>query len=289
MVVLPCPDPGAATTNRGTSGTRAPSPGRPCRGSRCSHSPVAPPRPRPRPPPPASTANPCISACIRARFPANPCISAPIRAGLGRNPAHKCRSAVGDGGSERAGARAVALRNVNAADLLDVVGIGADGWRGLPEDARAAIRDAEVLLGSTRQLALLPADVPGRRVAWPSPLLPALQPLLDEHAGRRVCVLASGDPMFHGIGATLARVVGAGRLRVHTHPSSASLACARLGWPAQDVVVVNLLSQQPDVLAAQLFPGRRVLVLIPSASAVLDVCKVLRHNGFAPSTVVVLC
>jgi len=95
--------------------------------------------------------------------------------------------------------------------------------------------------------------------------------------------------MFHGIGATLARVVGAERLRVHPHPSSASLACARLGWPAQDVVVVNLLSQQPDVLAAQLFPGRRVLVLIPSASAVLDVCKVLRHNGFAPSTVVVLC
>ncbi|HKG51815.1 MAG TPA: precorrin-6y C5,15-methyltransferase (decarboxylating) subunit CbiE, partial [Actinomycetales bacterium] len=124
---------------------------------------------------------------------------------------------------------------MNAADLLDVVGIGADGWRGLGDDARAALRDAEVLLGSTRQLALLPPDLPGRRVAWPSPLLPALQPLLEEHADRRVCVLASGDPMLHGIGATLARLVGAERLRVHVHPSSVSLACARLGWPAQDV------------------------------------------------------
>ena len=50
-------------------------------------------------------------------------------------------------------------------------------------------------------------------------------------AGRRVCVLASGDPMFHGIGATLARVLGPERLRVLPHPSSVSLACARLGWP----------------------------------------------------------
>ena len=32
-------------------------------------------------------------------------------------------------------------------------------------------------------------------------------------ADRRVCVLASGDPMFHGIGATLARVLGPDRLR----------------------------------------------------------------------------
>jgi len=182
----------------------------------------------------------------------------------------------------------VALAHVNAADLLDVVGIGADGWRGLPEDARAAVRDAEVLLGSTRQLALLPAGVPGRRVAWPSPLLPALQPLLEEHAGRRVCVLASGDPMFHGIGATLARVVGAERMRVHAHPSSVSLACARLGWPAQDVVVVNLLSQQADVLAAHVASGRRLLALVPSSTAVTDVCEVLRANGFGPSTVVVL-
>ena len=180
------------------------------------------------------------------------------------------------------------MAHVTAADLLDVVGIGADGWRGLADDARRAVRDAEVLLGSTRQLALLPADVPGRRVAWPSPLLPALQPLLTQHAGRRVCVLASGDPMLHGIGATLARLLGPDRLRVHPYPSSVSLACARLGWPEQDAVVVNLLSQPADVLAAQLAPGRRALVLVPVGAAVPDVCEVLRRNGFGPSTVVVL-
>jgi precorrin-6Y C5,15-methyltransferase (decarboxylating) len=180
------------------------------------------------------------------------------------------------------------LAHVTAADLIDVVGIGADGWRGLGDDARAAVRDADVLLGSVRQLALLPPDVAGSRVAWPSPLVPALPYLLQEHAGRKVCVLASGDPMLHGIGATLARLVGAHRLRVLPHPSSTSLACARLGWALQDVVVVSLLSQPADVLAVQLAPRRRLVVLVPAAATVAEVCEVLRRNGFGPSAVIVL-
>jgi len=180
------------------------------------------------------------------------------------------------------------LRHVSAADLLDVVGIGADGWRGLGDDARTALRDAEVVLGSTRQLALLPPEVAGLRISWPSPLMPALRPLLDEQAGRAVCVLASGDPMLHGIGATLATLLGPERLRVYPHASSASLACARLGWPLQDIGVVSLLSQPVDVLAALLAPGRRLLVLVPDTGAVSDVCNLLCGNGFAPSTVVVL-
>ena len=52
-------------------------------------------------------------------------------------------------------------------------------------------------------------------------------------------VLASGDPMFYGIGSTLARVLGAARLIVLPHPSSVSVAAARLGWPLDDVAVVT--------------------------------------------------
>src|SRR4051794_4387776 len=85
---------------------------------------------------------------------------------------------------------------------LTVVGIGADGWPGLSGTAAAALATAEVIFGSPRQLDLLPAEVGAERVPWPSPLVPALPGLLDAHRDRRVAVLASGDPMFHGIGAT---------------------------------------------------------------------------------------
>ncbi|HKS43583.1 MAG TPA: precorrin-6Y C5,15-methyltransferase (decarboxylating) subunit CbiT [Amycolatopsis sp.] len=82
-----------------------------------------------------------------------------------------------------------------------VVGIGADGWAGLGEPARAEITACDVLFGGPRQLDLVPVDV--EKVPWPSPLLPALDELFATHAGKRICVLASGDPLLSGIGTTL--------------------------------------------------------------------------------------
>ncbi|MEV6494559.1 precorrin-6y C5,15-methyltransferase (decarboxylating) subunit CbiE [Actinoplanes sp. NPDC051633] len=161
-------------------------------------------------------------------------------------------------------------------DLLTVVGIGAGGWADLPGTHAEALIASEVVLGSRRQLDLLPPSVAASRVAWPSPLLPALPGLLSAHEGRRVCVLASGDPMFHGIGATLARLVGPDRLRVLTHPSSVSLAAARMGWALQDVEVVSVVSAPVTAVHAALNPGRRVLVLgaTPPSLPRLDGCRV---------------
>ena len=93
-------------------------------------------------------------------------------------------------------------------DLVTVVGIGAGGWSDLSGTGRSTVEAADVLFGSDRQLALVPASVVAERVPWPTPLLPALPGLLAAHRGRRICVLASGDPMFHGIGATLVRLLG---------------------------------------------------------------------------------
>ncbi|NUT92960.1 MAG: precorrin-6y C5,15-methyltransferase (decarboxylating) subunit CbiE [Saccharothrix sp.] len=143
--------------------------------------------------------------------------------------------------------------------MLTVVGIGADGWDGLSPAARAEIASAEVVMGSARQLDLVPGSF--ERVTWPSPLVPALPGLLDAHAGRRICVLASGDPMFHGIGTTLVRLLGATEVRVLPHPSSVSLACARLGWALDDVDVVSLVGKPASLVVPFLHPGRRVLVL----------------------------
>jgi precorrin-6Y C5,15-methyltransferase (decarboxylating) len=91
-----------------------------------------------------------------------------------------------------------------------VVGIGADGWAGLSPSAREAVADAEVLLGSSRQLDLV-GPQKAERVEWPSPMLSALPGLFARFAGRRMCALASGDPMHFGLGSTLCRVLGPDR------------------------------------------------------------------------------
>jgi len=93
---------------------------------------------------------------------------------------------------------------------VTVVGIGADGWAGLPDGSRTPLLDAQVLIGASHQLDLLPPECRGERITWPSPLRPAVPGLLAAHAGRRIAVLASGDPMFYGIGRAVPFLAGAG-------------------------------------------------------------------------------
>ncbi|MFD7295964.1 precorrin-6y C5,15-methyltransferase (decarboxylating) subunit CbiE [Streptomyces sp. NPDC059897] len=175
-----------------------------------------------------------------------------------------------------------------AIPAVTVVGIGADGWPGLPEASREALRAADAVVGGPRQLDLLPPQCPGERVPWPSPLRPAVPGLLARHAGRRVAVLASGDPMFYGIGRTLVETVGADALHVLPHPSSVSYACARLGWPVEETEVVTLVGRPADRLAAALHHGRRAVVLSAGADTPAEVAKLLTDRGFGPSRLTVL-
>jgi precorrin-6Y C5,15-methyltransferase (decarboxylating) len=175
-----------------------------------------------------------------------------------------------------------------SSQIVTVAGIGADGWPGLSPLARDAIGQAEVIIGGARHLALLPAAVSGRRVPLPSPLLPVLPELIAAHADAGLVVLASGDPMFYGIGTTLARLLGPQRLRVLPHPSSVSLAAARLGWPLNDVDVVSLVGRPRELLHPLLQPGRRVLALTAQETAAADIRALLGARGFGASPVTVL-
>lgn len=169
---------------------------------------------------------------------------------------------------------------------LTVVGIGADGWDGLGAAARAAVSDAALLVGSTRQLALVPAG-PAERRPWPSPMDGLLDELAAGSAGP-ACILASGDPMLHGIGSTLARIVGPDRLTVYPHPSAFSLACARLAWPAAETALVSAVGRPASVVARLLQPGRRLVVYTTGATGAAEVADVVRGGGFGPSRFVVL-
>lgn len=169
---------------------------------------------------------------------------------------------------------------------LVVVGIGADGWTGLGETARAALLAADTVIGSPRQLSLLPPSGAVRR-QWPSPIDPLVDELVAGIDGA-VCVLASGDPMLHGIGATLARRLPPGRLVVHPHVSAFALACARLGWPAAEVELVSSVARRPEIVARLLQPGRRLVVYTSGSTGAGDVANVLCDRGFGPSRFVVL-
>ncbi len=79
--------------------------------------------------------------------------------------------------------------------------------------------------------------------------------------GRNVCVLASGDPFFYGVGSVLANHVAPDETLVVPAPSSFSLAAARLGWALPDIALVSLHGRALDRIRPHLHPGARVLAL----------------------------
>jgi len=166
------------------------------------------------------------------------------------------------------------------APWLTVVGIGEDGFNGLGKQARRALLGASQIFGSPRQLALLPRCVVGERLLWPTPF--SLAPVLAQR-GEPVCVLASGDPMFFGVGASLARQVPASEMRVLSMPSSCALAAARLGWPLQDVQVVSVVARPLAALNAHLHSGARLFVLSNDGDSPAAIAAQLCERGFGPS------
>jgi len=170
--------------------------------------------------------------------------------------------------------------------VITVVGIGADGWAGLGETGRAALRGAPRLVGSARQLELLPPEVTALRRAWPSPMDALVEELaVDEEDA---CVLASGDPLLHGIGATLVRRAGAEHVRILPHLSAFVLACARLRWPAADVELVSAVARAPEVIVPALQHGRRIVAYVTGADGAASVARVLCERGLGASRLVVL-
>ncbi|MCS3415507.1 precorrin-6Y C5,15-methyltransferase (decarboxylating) [Pseudomonas sp. BIGb0450] len=163
---------------------------------------------------------------------------------------------------------------------LTVVGIGEDGFKGLGRNARHALLRASRIVGGQRQLDLLPVCIRGERQLWPSPF--SLEPVLARR-GEAVCVLASGDPMFYGVGASLARQLPADELLILPAPSSVSLAAARLGWPLQDVVTLSVVARPLAALNAHLATGVRLLVLSNDGQSPAAVAAQLAERGFGAS------
>src|SRR3954471_18900004 len=194
----------------------------------------------------------------------------------------------GGGAAEGPGGGGVGGGAAGVTKRLVVVGIGADGWDGLSPAARRAIESADVLRGSARQLALVPAEVSAERMPWPSPMGPELAALARAHPGRRVVVLASGDPMLSGVGTSLVRLHGPGVVEVVPHPSSVSLACARVGWAVEETTVVSVVGRPVELLVPHVTPGRRLLVLGSGTFTPAEVAKLLAGEGYGASRLTAL-
>ena len=169
---------------------------------------------------------------------------------------------------------------------LAVVGIGEDGLPGLTPAGRALVETAEVLVGGKRHLNMV-AQCAADRLLWQRPLDRTIDQIA-EHRGRDVTVLASGDPLWYGIGAILVRRFSRDEMTIVPQPSAFSLAAARLGWPVADCATVTLHGRPLDTVRLHLAPGRRILALSEDGDTPRGVAQLLTGCGWGPSRLVVL-
>ena len=164
---------------------------------------------------------------------------------------------------------------------LAILGINEDGV--LPPAAAQRVAAASLVVGGARHLALAAPLIRGDSLAWPSPLAAAIPAILARRPDP-VVVLASGDPLWFGIGSLLLRHVPAAETLIIPAPSSFALAAARLGWALQDVACLSCCGRPVEALRPYLHEGARLLVLCADASTPAAVATLLRSHGFVAST-----
>jgi precorrin-6B C5,15-methyltransferase / cobalt-precorrin-6B C5,C15-methyltransferase len=170
---------------------------------------------------------------------------------------------------------------------LSIVGIGEDGIDGLNAMARELVQSAAVVFGGARHLALATPLIRGTPRPWAVPFDQTVAEVLA-HRGRAVCVLASGDPFFHGVGSLLSRHISSEETLAVPAPSAFSLAASRLLWPLPQAVLLSLCGRSLDLIRPHLHPGARILILTSDHSTPAELARLLCEIGFGRSQLTVL-
>lgn len=168
---------------------------------------------------------------------------------------------------------------------LAVVGIGDDGIDGLSPAARRLVAQASFVVGGKRHLALA-APISAETFVWPSPIENALD-VIEAHRGRSVCVLATGDPFFFGVGAMLMRRFAADEMVCVPQPSAFALAAARLGWSEQDCAMLSLHGRPLEAIVPHLQPAARILALSWDDATPAKLAALLAARGMGETKITV--
>jgi precorrin-6Y C5,15-methyltransferase (decarboxylating) len=164
---------------------------------------------------------------------------------------------------------------------LAVVGIGEDERDGLTPAAQKLIAQADFVVGGKRHLALA-GSLKAETMTWPSPIENALD-AIEARRGRSVCVLASGDPFFFGVGAILMRRFSADEMISIPAPSAFALAASRLGWSQQDCALLTLHGRPLEAIIPHLQPGACILALSWDDATPAKLAALLTQRGMGRS------
>ncbi len=158
--------------------------------------------------------------------------------------------------------------------MLTVVGMGRRGCSGWPRRARGDRRRR----GAGGRQPPSPAVSRFRRRALRAGAdIPALLAWIEARAGRHVVVLASGDPLFYGIGTRLIAHFGIERVRIIPGISAVQYLCAKAGIDMNDIWLTS--SHGRDVCFDELARQRKVAMVTDGRCGPREIAAQLAARG----------
>ena len=148
---------------------------------------------------------------------------------------------------------------------IAVVGIGLDGEKGITHTAKKIVEQATVLAGSKRHLGYFPKH--SAQKIYLTNLKTGIEAIARLNSGGdSIVVLASGDPLFFGIGRLLLEHFDPSQLQFFPHFSSVQLAFSRLKVPWQDAELISVHGRSTDESIALLKQGKEKIAVLTDNS-----------------------
>jgi len=166
-----------------------------------------------------------------------------------------------------------------------VIGVGQGGVASLPADLRDRLAMMDLVIAAPRFHDGLPN---GPEIQdWPSPFS-NIYNIIEENSKKSLALLATGDPMWFGAGASLVRRLGPDACEVVPAVSGLQLAAARLGWPMAACDIVSIHGRPVGTLVSALAPRARLLVIAQDGKSPGQVARLLSARGYGAASMHVL-
>ena len=172
---------------------------------------------------------------------------------------------------------------------LTIIGISNEASPQLNQEAQTHLQAAKHLLGSKRQLTLIPTSLTpnATREEWPTPLAPRIAELKEKRPKGTV-IIATGDPMCWGIGEKFSTDLTAEEMHIIPAPSIVTLVANKMHWPTAEIKSLSLCSQPLASLTYYLAANQKLCVLSATNQDPQKVAALLQQNGYGPSKISIL-
>ncbi|TAJ23293.1 MAG: precorrin-6y C5,15-methyltransferase (decarboxylating) subunit CbiE, partial [Nitrospirae bacterium] len=161
---------------------------------------------------------------------------------------------------------------------ITLVGIGDDGCASLTSRAVSAVMKAGVLVGGERHLEFFP-QFQGERIVLKDGLSSVLDRVVELAEEQNVCVLASGDPLFFGIGGLVIKRLGTEHVEIVPQPSSMQWAFARVGLKWDDASFLSLHGRSPDGFLTRLKGQAKVAIFTDEKNSPPILARRMAEHG----------